>query len=107
MAALGLLALTLGREQGYWLRSRCGLVAEGFAEFEIVHADGRIETMTLDSKAVRAELEDAINAAKLAGLAWQDEPVMLTPQPKLIELIKKSRELQALGKVEPATAQVS
>lgn len=100
LAALGLLALTLGREQGYWLRSRCGLVAEGFADFEIVHADGRIETMTLDSKAAHAELAVAVKAAKAAGLPWLEAPVILTPQPKLLELIKKSREIQALGKVE-------
>ena len=102
LAALGLLALTLGREQGYWLRSRCGLVAEGFAEFEVVHADGRIETMLLDSKAARVELDEAIKAAKSSGLAWQDEPVMLTPQPKLIDLIIRSRDLQKLGKVDVA-----
>ena len=100
LAALGLLALTLGREQGYWLRSRCGLVAEGFADFEIVHADGRIEIMTLDSKTAHAELADAVKAAKAAGLPWLETPVILTPQPKLLELIKKSRNIQALGKVE-------
>ena len=100
LATIGLLALTLGREQGYWLRSRCGLVAEGFSDFEIVHADGRIETMTFDSKAAHAELSDAVKSAKAAGLPWLETPVMLTPQPKLIELIKKSREIQALGKVE-------
>jgi len=100
LAALGMLALTLGREQGYWLRSRCGLVAEGLADFELVHADGRIEAFQMDSKSARAEFDAAVADAKKAGLAWNEVPIMLTPQPKLIELIKKSRDIQALGKAE-------
>ena len=67
-----------------------------------MHADGRIETMLLDSKTARVELDEAITAAKSSGLAWQDEPVMLTPQPKLIDLIIRSRDLQKLGKVDAA-----
>jgi len=100
LAALGMLALTLGREQGYWLRSRCGLVAEGLADFELVHADGRIEAFQMDSKSARAEFDAAVACAKKAGLAWNEVPIMFTPQPKLIELIKKSRDIQALGKAE-------
>jgi len=100
LAALGMLALTLGREQGYWLRSRCGLVAEGLADFELVHADGRVEAFQMDSKSARAEFDAAVADAKKVGLAWNEEPTMLTPQPKLIELIKKSRDIQALGKAE-------
>jgi CRISPR-associated protein Csb1 len=99
LLALGLFALTLLRESGYWLRSRCGLVADGFAEFELVYGDGRVETFAFDSSKARAEFDDAVTAAKAAGLGWNDVQI-LTPQPKLVELIKKSRELQALGKVE-------
>ena len=99
LLALGLLALTLGREQGYWLRSRCGLVAEGYADFEVVYGDGRIESFKLTAAEARIEFDSAVTAAKAAGLGWNGVQ-MLTPQPKLVELIKKSRELQALGKVE-------
>ena len=100
LAALGLLALTLGREQGYWLRSRCGLVKEGSSDFELVYADGSVERFQLDSQGARAEFDAAVADAKKVGLAWQEAPTMLTPQPKLIELIKKSRDIQALGKAE-------
>ena len=101
LLALGLLALTLGREQGYWLRSRCGLVAEGYADFEIVYGDGRTEAFKLTAAEARAEFDSAVTAAKAAGLGWNGVQ-MLTPQPKLVELIKTSRKLQALGKVEGA-----
>jgi CRISPR-associated protein Csb1 len=98
LLSIGLLALTLGREQGYWLRSRCGLIADGFAEFEIVNGDGNVQRAALTSKEAQKELDAAITDAKAAGLGWNDTPVVLSPQTKLVELIKKSRDLQALGK---------
>lgn len=99
LLALGLLALTLGREQGYWLRSRCGLVADGFADFELVFGDGRCEPFQINAEDARSDFEDAVTAAKAAGLPWNGVQ-MLKPQAKLVDLIKKSRELQALGKAE-------
>ena len=97
LAALALVAITASRERGYWLRSRCGLVADGMQELEVVNADGSSSSLEVDSAAAISVYKDAIAAARRAGLPWNSEPVSLSPQPKLIDLIKKSRELQSLG----------
>lgn len=97
LAALGLVAITVNRERGYWLRSRCALVAEGFQDMEIVHPDGHTTPLSLDSKQAVELYKQTIADARKAGLPWHAEPVALTPQPKLIDLVRKSREIQSLG----------
>lgn len=97
LAALALVALTAGRERGYWLRSRCGLIADGLQDLEILNADGSSVPLRMDSNAAIAAYRDAIATAKTAGLPWNATPVALDPQQKLIDLIKKSREIQLLG----------
>lgn len=98
LAALALVAITALRERGYWLRSRCGLVAENAQDLEIVHADGKISEFACDSKRAVDEYRQAVAVAKQRGLPWTVDPVLLSPQPKLVDLIKKSREIQSLGK---------
>lgn len=97
LAALGLVAITVNRERGYWLRSRCALVAEGAQDLEIVHADGHATPLTLDSKQAVELYKQAIADARKVGLPWHAEPIALTPQPKLADLVRKSREIQSLG----------
>lgn len=97
LAALALVAITAGRERGYWLRSRCGLVADGMQDLEILNADGSSSPLKMDSNAAIAVYRDAIAAATKVGLPWSAQPVALSPQQKLIDLIKKSRQIQSLG----------
>lgn len=97
LAALGLVAITLNRERGYWLRSRCALVAEGAQDLEIVHPDGHTTPLSLDSKQAVELYKQAVADARKTGLPWHAEPVALTPQPKLVDLVRKSREIQSLG----------
>lgn len=97
LAALGLVAITAARERGYWLRSRCGLVADGLQDLEIVSADGSVSPLTFDSKAAIEIYRKAVAGAKESGLPWSPEPVRLVPQKKLIDLIRVSRERLALG----------
>src|SRR5215831_9351348 len=54
LAALGLVALAEQDARGYALRSRCDLVCEGRAPFELVHADGSADHLEIDRGAVRA-----------------------------------------------------
>lgn len=98
LAALGLVAITFAREKGYWLRSRCGLVAEKLQDLEIIQADGESSPFPCDSKQALDEYQRAVAVAKKFGLPWVVEPVLLKPQQKLVDLIKKSREIQSLGK---------
>lgn len=91
LAALALAALALQREQGFDLRSRCLLIPAGAAACELIAADGSVTPFTLDAEAACALFEAARLAAEAAGLEWPSQPVVLEPQPKLIELVRRSR----------------
>jgi CRISPR-associated protein Csb1 len=97
LAALGLLALTEQDARGYALRSRCDLVCDGRAPLELVHPDGTTDTVTLDRKAARALYEKAFETAKKAGFELSADPIVLTPQEKLVEIVRKSQELALSG----------
>jgi len=97
LAALGLLALTEQDARGYALRSRCDLVCDGRAPLEIVHPDGTTDTVTVDCKAARALYEKAFDAAKKVGFKLSADPIVLTPQEKLVEIVRKSQELALSG----------
>ena len=95
LAALGLVALCEQDAYGYALRSRCDLVGDGAAPLELVHADGGTETMALDRMAARKLYAAAYRDAEEAGFAFQS--LTLTPQPKLVEIVRRSRELALEG----------
>ncbi len=104
LAALALLALAAQDRNGYNLRSRCDLHADGASAFELLSADGESKDFSLDFAAARALYEQAIEAAKAAGLPWPDEPLRLTPQEKLVQIVAESRRLALQGKGEEAEA---
>ena len=54
----------------------------------------------LGNRGAAALLRAASDAASAAGLSWESTPVTLTPTPKLIHLVVKSRELTAAGSGE-------
>ena len=93
LAALGLVALTYSRERGYALRSRCDLVADGIASFEILTQDGSSKEQSLDSKHAIGMYKEAVEMAKKAGLPWEPAPTVMKPQDKLVKLVALSREV--------------
>jgi CRISPR-associated protein Csb1 len=97
LAALGLLALAEQDSRGYALRSRCDLVCDGQAPLELVHPDGTTEAVTLDRNAARALYTAAFNAAVKAGFALSAKPIVLTPQDKLVEIVRESQNLALSG----------
>jgi CRISPR-associated protein Csb1 len=97
LAALGLLALAEQDSRGYALRSRCDLVCDGQAPLELVHPDGTTEAVTLDRNAARAFYTAAFNAAVKAGFALSAKPIVLTPQDKLVEIVRESQNLALSG----------
>lgn len=97
LAALGVVALTEQDARGYALRSRCDLVCEGRAPLERVHADGTFDRIEIDRAAARALYAAALEAARAAGFQLAAEPVRLTPQDKLIEIVRKSQRLALEG----------
>ena len=95
LAALGLLAIAEQDARGYALRSRCDLVCDGAGTLELVHADGSTEPVDLDRPEARDLYREAYAAARQAGFAFS--PLMLKPQPKLVEIVRRSRELALEG----------
>ena len=95
LAALGLVALTEQDARGYALRSRCDLVCDGAAEIELVHADGTTEPVEIDRTSAHALYREAHAGADQAG--FQFSVTALQPQPKLIEIVRRSRELALEG----------
>lgn len=97
LAALGLAAAVLAVEEGFDLRSRCVLVARGPLAFEVVARDGgayQFETTGADACKLAAE---SAERAAAAGLAWRPGELLLRPSDRLVELIRRSRELTVRG----------
>lgn len=92
LVALGLVGLTAARERGYALRSRCDLVTDGLAPFEILGQDGSSKTEPLDSKLAIGLYKEAVAEAKKAGLPWEPAPKVMKPLSKLTKLVALSRE---------------
>lgn len=95
IAALGLVALAEQDAGGYALRSRCDLVCDGSAPLELVRADGSTETVDLDRDEARTLYRDTYARAESAGFRF--ESIALTPQDKLVEIVRRSRELALEG----------
>lgn len=94
LAALALAAVAYQRDRGYDLRSRCALRAFGPLSLELISGDGgESRTFTLDRDGAKGLLDEATRAAAATGMSWPTEPLTLTPAPKLVGLIRKSREL--------------
>ena len=96
LAALGLVAITEQDSRGYALRSRCDLHCEGRAALEIVHADGRTDEVPLNRATARDLYREAYARAEAAGFEFRS--LDLSPQEKLVEIIRKSRELALAGR---------
>jgi CRISPR-associated protein Csb1 len=95
LAALGLFALTELRRNDYDLRSRCALVLDGAPALEIVKRDGTTEPFVLDETTAVPLLDEAVRGLP-PQLAWQTDPVRLTPSRALVDLIIQSRQLGAV-----------
>jgi CRISPR-associated protein Csb1 len=98
LAALGLLALLEQDACGYALRSRCDLVCDGgSAPLELIRFDGASEPIELTRKGARSLYGDAVAAAEVAGLHMPAKPLKLTPQEKLVAIVRESRKLALEG----------
>lgn len=100
LAALALVAVVLGQEEGFDLRSRCLLVAQGEDEFEVIGARGDIQKVVVSADQAVATLKEAVAAAEKLGLTWRSEPLTLVPAKKLVDLVKRSNDIQATGNEE-------
>ena len=95
LASLGLLALAEQDARGYALRSRCDLVCDGEAPLEVVRADGSTAPLEIDRAAARALYREAYVQAE--AVDFQFRSLRLTPQDKLVEIVRRSRQLALEG----------
>jgi CRISPR-associated protein Csb1 len=95
LAAIGLVALTHARDRGYALRSRCDLVADGIASFEILGQDGAAKGEALDTAHAIGLYKEAVAHARKLGLPWDPAAKQMKPQAKLSKLVSLSREAGA------------
>ena len=70
-------------------------MGDGAAALELVHADGSTEPIDLDRSQARDLYREAYAGAQQAGFEFS--PLMLKPQPKLVEIVRRSRELALEG----------
>ena len=92
-----MVALAEQDARGYALRSRCDLVCDGRAPLELVHADGAVDRLEIDRSVARQLYAKAFEEARAAGFDLSAEPIRLTPQDKLVEIVRKSQALALEG----------
>lgn len=62
-----------------------------------MHPDGTTDSIALDRKAAHALYAAAFKAANEAGFKLSAAPLVLTPQDKLVEIVRRSQELALAG----------
>lgn len=97
VAALGVAAIAYQYEMDYDLRSRCLLLPTHPPRLELLGRDGSVgETVNVSRDGAAKILARAAAHATELGIGWETEAVRLTPAPKLIELIRRSRKVAAV-----------
>jgi CRISPR-associated protein Csb1 len=92
LAALGLCAATLAFESGMGLRSRCLLWPDGEMQWELLEKPGSAaRPFSLTGESAVVLLSEAVTAAKELGLTWEETPIELAPQQKLVDLVRLSQ----------------
>jgi CRISPR-associated protein Csb1 len=100
LAALGLLAAVIAREEGSDLRSRCQLVPTQEFAWELIAEPGAIPIKyKVDAETAVALFNQAVAQAREMGLPWEDI-ISLSPHPDLIKLVGRSQELAAHSETE-------
>ncbi len=101
VAALGVAAVAYGYEADHDLRSRCLLVPEHPPVLEILGRDGaEPATVSVGRESARRILAEASAQATRKGIGWAEDQIALKPAPKLLELLRRSRDVSAREPVE-------
>lgn len=95
LASLAIAAVVLAFDEGFDLRSRCVLVPTAELELELLGRAGERRSVGVSRADALSLLAQAAEALSAAGLGWETEEVLLQPTPRLVELIRLSRDLAA------------
>ena len=94
LAALALCGAVLAAERGLDLRSRCLLCVTDKPKWELLDGAGGDPTpFELNATQAIELLKQAIKEAQSKKLPWREEPLLMKPAKKLIDLVRKSQEL--------------
>jgi len=105
LAALGVCAAVAQDARGYALRSRCDLIPDGAGTFEFVGTNGTTESVPVELPEALELFRKAAAAAASAGAGWRTKDLVLTPQAKLVALVKESRAKALQGEEDPDAGQ--
>jgi CRISPR-associated protein Csb1 len=97
LAAMGLYALALQRERGYWLRSRCELVpgaSTSSVVFESVNVEGATTPFEPPNATKARQLLDKALSEVPEAIRWEARVIRLTPMEKLVQLVRASDAMQ-------------
>ena len=101
VAAYALCGMALQAELGYDLRSRCLLVPEADPEFEVLgRTKSDVSCFSLSPDEACELLRLAVDKATSAGLPWHTAETIYTARPDLIEMVRRSREIQTVESEE-------
>ena len=101
VAALGVAAIAYSYEADHDLRSRCLLIPEHPPVLEMIGRDGAAPVaVNVDRESGARLVSEASTQAARAGLGWEEGETVLKPAPKLVELLRRSREVSAREPVE-------
>ncbi len=96
VAALGVAALVLQHEMDHDLRSRCLLIPQHLPRIELVGRDGAApKSVEVDRDAAAQILAQSAQVSADLDLGWETAEIKLQPAPKLLELLRRSREVSA------------
>ncbi len=101
LAALGIAAATLLREEGLDLRSRCLLTPVEPTRWELLDVPGEAPLRySVNGDGALEIARSAIEKARKLGLPWRDKPIILKPTEELVQLVARSQELAAAAAEE-------
>jgi len=95
IAALGVAAIAYQYEADFDLRSRCLLIPTSPPYLELVARDGSTEIVTINRSIAREILSKATEHSSKTGCGWADKEISLKPAEKLLELLRRSRKVNA------------
>lgn len=100
IAALGIASIAYQHHMDFDLRSRCLLIPTHPPQLEMLVRDGSAsKPVDLDKKIAEDILSKSAEHAKDAGIGWTTDEIRLTPAPKLIELIRRSRKVALTSQI--------
>ncbi len=101
VAAIGVAAIAYQYELDFDLRSRCLLIPRHEPSIELVRRDGQPPMVVdVDRDAAQQILSAAAAEAERLGVGFGPREIRLTPAPKFVELLKRSREIASSERPE-------